>query len=417
MPSRRARAKRRSARGAERAGPRADLKIQRWVDLLAALLMRRFPVTFEEIAREVPGYRSHGAQPASVMRTFERDKDELRAFGVPIETVEDRDDSANTGYKLATREFYLPYLCLRAASGRQSSPRRVGDLGYRALGDLVFDADELEAVQRAGEIVMSLGDPSLAEEAASAMRKLAFDLPMEGMRLFRLSARAAVEAVDEEEALRPRSAWISRVARPFLGPEPLAAAPRGAEPPRDHFTQLNEAVLRRKSVRFTYFSMHSGETRERRAEPYGLFFTNGQWYLAARDVASGDVKSFRLGRLTRLEVSATRPLTPDYEIPADFHLAEYARARHPWELGDGDAMSVMVEFTGESGAAAAAARLGTPVRGAAGRRTFEVRRPDAFARWLLSFGGDAKVVSPPLVREEFASQLERTLAAYGGADA
>jgi proteasome accessory factor B len=163
--------------------------------------------------------------------------------------------------------------------------------------------------------------------------------------------------------------------------------------------------------------MHRGETSDRRAEPYGLFFTNGQWYLAARDPAGGDVKSFRLSRISRLEVSTARPLTPEFEVPAEFHLAEYARARQPWELGDGDAMRVVVEFTGESGAAAAAARLGAPVRGSARRRTFEVRRPDAFARWLLSFGGEAKVLSPPLLREEFRSQLERTLAAYGGANA
>ena len=61
-------------------------KIQRWIDLLAALLRRRFPAPLEELAREVPGYDT-GQNKAALRRTFERDKDELRAFGIPIETV------------------------------------------------------------------------------------------------------------------------------------------------------------------------------------------------------------------------------------------------------------------------------------------------------------------------------------------
>jgi hypothetical protein len=39
-------------------------KIQRWIDLLAALLARRWPATFDELIRDVPAYaagdQSHG---------------------------------------------------------------------------------------------------------------------------------------------------------------------------------------------------------------------------------------------------------------------------------------------------------------------------------------------------------------------
>ncbi len=37
---------------------RQDEKLQRWTDLLAALLVRTQPVTFERLREEVPGYRS-----------------------------------------------------------------------------------------------------------------------------------------------------------------------------------------------------------------------------------------------------------------------------------------------------------------------------------------------------------------------
>ena len=389
-------------------------KIQRWIDLLAALLKRHYLITFEEIAREVPAYKAKGAKKDTVMRMFERDKDELRAFGIPIETVLNEDDGAHTGYKLAAKEFYLPYLCLRAdAGGKQSTPKKLIGHGYGALDELVFDADELDAIAQAGAIVQTLGDPVLADEIASALRKLAFDMPIAGIAAFaeaQVSARPMVlNRVIFESS---RTMAVEELEAVFD-----SAAPRRAfTPPRDHFEQISQALTRRKTVRFTYFSMHRGETSERSAEPYGMFFTGSQWYVAARDTASGEVKSFRVSRITKLEIETARPQQPDYEIPADFTLSEYARTRQPWELGQGDAMQVTVEFSGESGATAAASRLGLAVRGAAKRRAFSVRRPDAFARWLLSFGGEAKVVSPPALRTELRAQLERTMAIYGGDD-
>src|SRR5687768_10357760 len=68
---------------------RSEQKLQRWVDLLAVLLIRHRHATFDEIASEVPGYDLAQGQRDSVLRTFERDKDELRRFGVPIDTVRD----------------------------------------------------------------------------------------------------------------------------------------------------------------------------------------------------------------------------------------------------------------------------------------------------------------------------------------
>lgn len=66
--------------------PRAP-KVQRWTDLPAALLRRRFATEFRELAREVPAYADESQGDAERMRMFERDTDELRCFGVPIESV------------------------------------------------------------------------------------------------------------------------------------------------------------------------------------------------------------------------------------------------------------------------------------------------------------------------------------------
>lgn len=67
--------------------PRASTKLQRWTDLLAALLRRRYPATFEELAPDIPAYSDSAKKHDALMRMFERDKDELRSFGIAIDTV------------------------------------------------------------------------------------------------------------------------------------------------------------------------------------------------------------------------------------------------------------------------------------------------------------------------------------------
>jgi hypothetical protein len=78
----------------------ASPKVQRWIDLLAALLGHRMPVTFEELARDVPAYLTDGSiangnPSATLNRMFERDKVELRELGVPILSIgEDGSDES-----------------------------------------------------------------------------------------------------------------------------------------------------------------------------------------------------------------------------------------------------------------------------------------------------------------------------------
>jgi proteasome accessory factor B len=180
------------------------------------------------------------------------------------------------------------------------------------------------------------------------------------------------------------------------------------------FSVLGAALDHRKQVRFDYHAIGNDATSRRTVEAFGLFFLNQHWYLAARAEGEEAVKNYRLSRISRAEENQKKPGTPDYEIPAGFRLREHARSRQAWELGDGDAVEAVVEFRSADGAARAAARLGDPVPGAPSRRGFLVRRQDAFARWLLSFAGDAVPVSPDALVAAYRRLARETLALYGG---
>jgi predicted DNA-binding transcriptional regulator YafY len=358
----------------------AAAKAQRWVDIIAALLASHFPLTFEQLARDVPAYLADGSvkagQPsANLKRMFERDKKELRAFGVPIDTKGAEGDQ-DAAYQLRSADFYLPYLSVITPRG-PTRPRASDRYGYRSLAKLTFEPDELVAVEEASRRARELGDPTLAADAESAMRKLAFDLPIDPDR------------TPGEQLIPPRAS-----------PDPKT------------LEAVGEALVHRKRISFEYDSMNSRSTGSRDAEPYGLFFLSGHWYLAARELDGDVVKNFRVSRMHNVATVNGRAGTPDYMIPPTFTLREHGRSRQAWELGDGDATTVVVEFRGQSGAAVAGAQLGTEICDAADQRMFRVRRMDVFARWLLSFAGEAVPISPPELLRMVADQLRATRALY-----
>ena len=371
--------KRQSARKRTRRTP-ADAKLQRWIDLLAALLTHRYGLTFEQLLREVPAYAASArtTSEASLLRMFERDKDELRAAGIPIE-LRHNSEGEELGYYVDPQDVYLPFISLVGSSKRPSLGAR---RGYRAIPTLTFEPDELHAVLHAIELARSLGDPALATHCDSARRKLSHDLSHDR------------DLIDRDDLPGPAREGVGATLR-----------------------ELGKAMLRLKRVTFQYHTMGRDATAARTVEPFGLFFQSGHWYLAGRDVEKDGVRNFRVSRISDLRPNAKAPQSADFAIPRGFRLSTHARSRKAWELGDGDAAIAIVEFRGASGAVKGAESLGAAVRGAPRRRRFQVRRPDVFARWLLSFAGDARPLEPPALVDAFRELVSQTLARYEPAPA
>ena len=65
--------------------PSSSEKLERLLNLTAALLETTKPLTATEVARKVFGYPD---DKVAFRRTFERDKDDLREMGIPIVLTE-----------------------------------------------------------------------------------------------------------------------------------------------------------------------------------------------------------------------------------------------------------------------------------------------------------------------------------------
>lgn len=345
-------------------------KLQRWMDLVTTLLEHRYGVTLSRLRTLVPGYMD--GKEESVRRTFERDKDELRALGVPLSTVGGSGD-AETVYTIANDRFYLPYLSVVTARGR-TVPPRVDRYGYQALKEVEFTDGDLVLLGEAAARLLALGDAVLASDARSALTKLAIDIPHEY-----LAATPGIEVMP-----------------PAAAPNPQALA------------LLGDALVRRKSVAFTYYGIERDETERRNVLPYGLTCTSGHWYLHGFDPARGAMRRFRISRIRELKVNTRQPGTPDFEIPATFRLADVVEPAPPWELGHEPATTVMVRFSANSGRVRTARALGHAVRGDQRTVRYQVRRREPFLRFVLSQGGDATPLSPPDIVRDYRDLVART---------
>ncbi|HEY4700409.1 MAG TPA: DNA-binding transcriptional regulator, partial [Streptosporangiaceae bacterium] len=73
-------------------------KTERLLSLVVCLLSTRRYLTAEQIRRAVGGYPD---QPEAFKRMFERDKEELRELGIPLETGPISPlDGEDTGYRV-----------------------------------------------------------------------------------------------------------------------------------------------------------------------------------------------------------------------------------------------------------------------------------------------------------------------------
>ena len=86
-------------------------KTERLLNLVICLLATRRFLNVQQIRQAVPGY--DGGSEEAFRRMFERDKEELRELGVPLETGTDaRAHEDEVGYRIAKRDYALPEIAL-----------------------------------------------------------------------------------------------------------------------------------------------------------------------------------------------------------------------------------------------------------------------------------------------------------------
>lgn len=183
-------------------------RTERLLALVLLLLGSRRPLTRAEI-RDAVGEYGTGSETA-FERAFERDKDELRSMGIPVETVEPGEYDEVQGYRIASSSAFLPPVELDPAersaialAARMWEQASLGPTAIRALRKLEaagnFDADVTDNL-----LAVPAGDAPALEpliEAAAMGRPVKFDYRASGQR------GVAARFVDPWGLVAARGSW------------------------------------------------------------------------------------------------------------------------------------------------------------------------------------------------------------------
>jgi len=141
-------------------------RLERLVNLVAALLEAPRPLTRDQLRERVPGY-AH--EEAAFRRTFERDKESLRQMGIPIsvELLDPSSPDSQEGYRVRREHYELPDPGLKpdelaALHLAASTVQLEGLTGTEALWKLGGEGGGAPADDEAGPTVALPGSEELA---------------------------------------------------------------------------------------------------------------------------------------------------------------------------------------------------------------------------------------------------------------
>jgi predicted DNA-binding transcriptional regulator YafY len=157
-------------------------RTERLLNLLFALMASARPVPKHVLREAIDSYRESPSDEA-FERMFERDKDELRSMGVPVETVEGADGPGGIeGYVVAADAYALPAVAFTA-----------DELAVLGLAARVWELASLgPAAQRAVRKLEALGDGTVVDGPVGIETRIGTAEPSFPVLLEALRARRRV---------------------------------------------------------------------------------------------------------------------------------------------------------------------------------------------------------------------------------
>jgi len=177
------------------------------------------------------------------------------------------------------------------------------------------------------------------------------------------------------------------------------------------FESLSKAVLRSLEIVFEYKKLGSSRYEQRRVQPYHLACIENQWYLFAFDLVRNQLRTFVLSRMRTVQLTTTK-----FKRPADFEISKHLGASFGVFTGKGH-YKIRLQFD------AFAARLVSERRWHASQKikllgkegseglemTLELSDLEEITRWILSWGGQARVLAPKELQTRVRNAAELLL--------
>jgi len=305
--------------------------------------------------------------------------------GVPLDTL-----AEDLG--CVRRTVYRDLDALMFAGFPVVSEKRDGRAHYRfldsfRLGDVPFTSDEILALAFSEDLLRTLEGTVFHDSIRSALSKIRAGLGPE------------------------LSKYLAQLAGSF---RVLPGPHKNYAEFRDVIQTLNDAVVQRLTVRMRYRTGRTGSVATRRLDPYRVWYRSGGLYVVGLDHKSGEVRTFAVDRIRRIEKTERR-----FDAPADFDFDTYIGSS--FGVIAEPATPVCIRFDRdwathiEERTWHPSQKL-EPLPDGSLLLHMEVGGLQELRTWVLSFGSKAEVLEPPSLRDDVVRELNAALAHYGEAE-
>jgi len=268
---------------------------------------------------------------------------------------------------------------------RQEGRRKTWSLidGYKEIPPITFLPTELYALKEGTRFLKSFGEPFLRPTLQSIHHKIRSTFNDEKMEFFEGMRRVFAVSLSAAKDYSRRREFLSRL-----------------------FT----AAERQQIVEIAYRGLKDRAPLLRTVDPYRLWYRDGAVYLIGLCHLRREIRIFDIDR-----ISLVNRQEENFLIPDDFDFEEYTR--HAFSVIIDRPVTVQVRFAPEI-ARYVSERQWHPSRkitkGPDGSVVLELTVGGTLEikRWILSFGAQAEVLSPPELIEEIREDLERMRACY-----
>jgi predicted DNA-binding transcriptional regulator YafY len=248
--------------------------------------------------------------------------------------------------------------------------------GYR-LPPLLLTNEEAFALSLGLRALHQIGLAAFAPATEGALAKLGRVLPE--------ALRESIRTVEDVVAIEP-GPWVVPTSVECL----IGAA---------------SGIRTSRRIRFDYRS-HNKTASSREIEPYAVLHTDGRWYLIGRCLAREALRTFRLDRVTHLEVGAAT-----FDPPSGFDARSYLAEHMPFVQSDYQ-IDVWIDMPiDEAKCNFAPWRIAAETHDGGTRLRCGRDRLEMIAALLLSTGRRIVVNSPAELRETFRQLAARAIQA------
>ena len=172
------------------------------------------------------------------------------------------------------------------------------------------------------------------------------------------------------------------------------------------FQDINKAIMEKRQIKITYYSISSDKITKRNLDPIHLMFRGGFWYLIAFCHFRNEIKMFRIDRIKDLQLT-----DKIFQVPKEFSLASYMGKSWQVFRGEGEIYQVEIKiFSPASRWVKEEKRHPTQKIIALEKGdilfTAEVCSLSEIKRWILQLGSCAEVIAPEELKKEVTEEIK-----------